>query len=66
MYLDEARKAVADTRWTRKCSLMGCTDPHRAHDHHMQNGHLSVAACRCYSQDGQPGTLGVHEGGSAM
>lgn len=54
-----ARKAVRDPRWTRKCTLMGCTDPRSAHDHHMVNGHLGITACHCAAQTGEPGSFGV-------
>lgn len=37
------------------CSLMGCTDPKSAHDHHYSRGHLNVTACHCAAQSGEPG-----------
>ena len=53
--LAKAQKAGRDPRWTRPCTLMGCLSPRSAHDHHMVHGHLSILACQCSAQDGQPG-----------
>ena len=55
---DKARKAVRDPRWSRRCSLMGCTTPSAAHDHHMFRGHLDYRACFCREQSGEPGSFG--------
>ena len=42
--------------WPAKCTLMGCTQPHRRpHHHHMLHGHLMVGICVCSARD-QPGT----------
>lgn len=57
----KARKAVNDPRWAARCTLMGCTAPDSAHDHHMARGHLSTVACRCAEQLGVPGSFGKEQ-----
>jgi hypothetical protein len=50
--------ATADARWSKPCSLMGCTRPRIAHHHHYYRGHLETVACAC-DRGGEPGTAGL-------
>lgn len=52
---------MADPRWSRPCSLMGCPTPRQPHHHHYVYGHLSTEPCICPQRD-QPGTDGPKVG----